>query len=85
LKFDGLFLEYVRHQVAASKPLNQKLAASPDYVYLNYLLLISDFRLMGNSVLHFEESKLMSLIFSKKTNLMLFICFFTVNQEHQIN
>jgi hypothetical protein len=53
-----LFLEYVRHPVEASKPLNQELVASPDYIYLNYLFLISDFRRMGNSVPHVEESKI---------------------------
>jgi hypothetical protein len=38
--------------------LNPELIASPNYVYLNYLLLISDFRSMGNLLPHVEESKI---------------------------
>jgi hypothetical protein len=45
--------------------LNQELAASPDYVYLNYLFLILDFRLMGNPVHHVEESKIGEFEFFK--------------------
>jgi hypothetical protein len=63
---DKLILEYVKHPVEASKPLNQELAASPDHVYLNYLLLISDFRLMGLSVPNVEESKIDDFGFFKE-------------------
>lgn len=55
---DRLILEYVRHPVESGKPFNQELAASPDHVYLNYLLLISDFRLIAISLPSVEESKI---------------------------
>jgi hypothetical protein len=61
--------------------LTQELAAKLDYVYLNYLLLISDFRRMGNSVPLLRNQKLMSLNFSKETNIILFLGFLPVNQE----
>lgn len=55
---DRIILEYVKDPVDASSSFNQDLKSGFQHIYLNYLLLLSDLKLIGASLPNQDETKL---------------------------